>query len=99
MRRADPARSTRQWDKPQGPAPPALDTPDRPSDCTDEGADGFLDLTFRFDTQEVVQAIEAALGREVDDGEALVLTLEGRLFDGTPIASQDVVVILNRGRE
>ena len=68
-------------------------------DCTDEGPDGFLDLALKFDTQEVLQAIEAALGHEVEDGEVLILTLEGELSDGTPIVGEDVVVIRKMGRK
>ena len=65
-------------------------------DCTDEGPDGFLDLTLKFDTQEVVQAIG-----EVEDGEVVVLSLTGILkeeFGGTPIQGEDVVVILKKGK-
>lgn len=65
-------------------------------DCTVEGPDAFLDLTLSFNTQEIVQAIEASLGRDVEDGEALVLLLEGELSDGTSFVGEDVVVILNR---
>jgi hypothetical protein len=62
--------------------------------CTDEGPDGFTDLTLKFDTQELV----AALG-DVRDGEALILTLTGKLFDGTPIQGEDVVVIRKKGKK
>ena len=62
-------------------------------DCTEEGPDGFLDLTLKFD----MQAIVAALG-DVEDGDCLVLTLEGQLLDGTPIVGEDVVVILKKGK-
>jgi uncharacterized repeat protein (TIGR01451 family) len=66
-------------------------------DCTEEGADGYLDLTLKFDTQEIVEAIG-----EVEDGEVIVLTLTGNLheeFGGTPIKGEDVVVILKRGKK
>ena len=65
--------------------------------CNDFGADEFMDLTLKFDTQEVVEA----LGK-VEDGEVLVLTLIGVLleeFGGTPIEGADVVVILEKGKE
>ena len=64
-------------------------------DCTTEGPDGYDDLTLKFDKQEVV----AALG-EVEDGDVLVLHLEGNLTEdagGTPIVGEDVVVILKKG--
>ena len=57
-------------------------------DCTNEGRDGFLDLNLRFSHQAIVEALG-----EVENGEVRVLTLEGELFDGTPIVGEDVVVI------
>ena len=65
--------------------------------CTTEGPDGYLDLVFHFDTQELV----AILG-EVVDGDVLVLHLTGNLlegFGGTPIVGEDVVVILKKGKK
>lgn len=61
--------------------------------CTTEEADGYDDLTLKFDAQEVA----AALG-EVGDGDVLVLTLTGQLWDGTPITGEDVVIILEKGK-
>lgn len=63
-------------------------------DCTTEGPDGFMDLTLKFNHQEII----AALG-PVSDGDVLVLQLTGNLlpdFGGTPIVGEDVVVILNK---
>ncbi len=60
-------------------------------DCNDFGPDGLLDLTLKFDTQDVL----AAIGIDPDDDKAcLVLTLTGNLLDGTPIVGEDVVRIL-----
>lgn len=64
------------------------------SNCTDEGSDGFMDLTLKFRTQEIV----AALGG-VQDGEVLILTLTGILQDGGFIQGEDVVVILKKGNQ
>ena len=50
--------------------------------------DGLLDLTLKFETQ----AIAEALG-EVNDGDVLTLELTGVLFDETPIEEVDCVVI------
>jgi hypothetical protein len=61
-------------------------------DCTTEGPDGFLDLTLKFRTQEIV----AALG-SVEDREERALTLTGQLMDGTPIEGSDCVWILANG--
>ena len=63
-------------------------------DCTEEGPDGYMDLTLKFDTQEVV----AALG-PVNDGDVLVLQLTGSLLDGGPFFGEDVVVILKKEKQ
>jgi uncharacterized repeat protein (TIGR01451 family) len=63
-------------------------------DCTEEGPDGYLDLTLKFDTQEIV----AALG-EVYDREAIVLPLTGNSYEGTPIVGEDVVIILKNQKK
>jgi hypothetical protein len=55
-----------------------------------------LDLTLKFDAQELV----AALG-DVSDGDVLILTLTGALkpdYGGTPIIGGDVVWILSKGK-
>jgi hypothetical protein len=67
-------------------------------ECTTEGPDGYLDLTLKFKTQEII----AALG-EVNDGDLLELILTGALtevVDGTPIEGSDCVVIIAKdGKE
>jgi hypothetical protein len=62
-------------------------------DCTAEGADGFLDLTLEFDSQEVAQALADALGSR-DDTDGVVVRLDGALFDGTPIGGEDMVILV-----
>jgi len=66
-------------------------------DCTTDGPDGWLDLTLKFDAQEVI----AALG-EVLNGECLTLTLTGNLleeFGGTSIKfGVDVIRIIKKGK-
>ena len=47
--------------------------------CTEEGPDGFLDLTLKFKTQRIVEAVG-----DVNDGDVRVLTLTGVLFDPMP---------------
>jgi len=61
--------------------------------CHECGADGFDDLTLKFDNQNLL----AALG-DVHDGDEIVLTLRGSLLDGTPIEGQDCVLILKKGK-
>lgn len=60
-------------------------------ECTEEGPDGYLDLTLKFETQAIVEAIG-----NVNDGDVLPLTLEGVLleeFTETPIRGEDCIVV------
>lgn len=51
-------------------------------DCTEEGPDGFEDLTLKFNTQDIVNALG-----EVNDGDVVTLTLTGELLiNETPSA-------------
>jgi hypothetical protein len=62
--------------------------------CTTAGPDGYLDLTLKFDAQEIAAEVP-----EPADGEVLLLWLTGRLkeeFGGKEIVGQDVVVILRK---
>ena len=60
--------------------------------CITDGPDGFLDLTLKFKTQRIVEAIG-----DVNDGDVRVLTLTGVLFDPmpleTPIEGADCILI------
>lgn len=63
--------------------------------CIEDGPDGFLDLTLKYNTEEVV----AAVG-EVGDGDILVLSLTGNLkeeFGGDALYGGDVVVVRKKG--
>jgi hypothetical protein len=66
-------------------------------DCHTLGADGFTDLTLKFDTQEIV----AALG-QVSDGDVLPLTITANLMEvydsNTAIVGEDCVLILKKGK-
>jgi hypothetical protein len=57
-------------------------------ECSTEGPDGYLDLTLKFETQKIVEAIG-----EVDHGDELVLELTGVLSDETLIEGSDCVII------
>jgi hypothetical protein len=57
-------------------------------DCNTPGPDGFRDLTLKFRTQQVVEALG-----EVNDGDMLTLTLTGALHDETPIEGTDCAVV------
>ncbi|MBN1814798.1 MAG: C-type lectin domain-containing protein [Anaerolineae bacterium] len=58
-------------------------------DCNTAGEDGCLDLTLKFDTQEVVDAIAPVSRRE-----CRVLHLTASHIDGESVAGEDVVLIL-----
>lgn len=62
--------------------------------CTIAGPDGYIDLVFKFDTQEVATALGS-----VTDGDEILLTLTGNLFDSTAIAGEDIVWILKKGKK
>jgi hypothetical protein len=62
-----------------------------PCGCSEAGPDGLLDLTLKFDNQEIVNAIDLSASGD------RVLTLTGTLLDGTPIEGQDCIVIVGVG--
>ena len=62
--------------------------------CTSEGADGYMDLTLKFEIQDII----TALG-DVFDGEMWMLHLTGKLKDGTPIEGTDCIVIKKKGKK
>jgi hypothetical protein len=55
--------------------------------CSASGRDGILDLTLKFDTQDLALASEDAK-----------LQLTGALLDGTPIEGLDCIVLVGRGQ-
>jgi hypothetical protein len=57
-------------------------------ECSPKKKDGFLDLTMKFDTEQIA----AVLG-EVSDGDRWTLTLTGTLQDGTEINGSDCIEI------
>jgi hypothetical protein len=71
-------------------ASPVLNAQDD-CNCTNDGADGFVDLTLKFNKQEVINAIG-----DVNDGEVLQLVLTGNLIDGTKIEGFDCVKIIDK---
>ena len=69
-------------------------------DCTEEGPDGYMDLTLKFDCQVIAEALEA-IGGPLTDGEEILVTLTGNLlpeYGGTPIMGEDVVRIIKKGK-
>jgi hypothetical protein len=80
------------WEDVATPFEPFLEKEDCMEDCTTDGPDGWLDLTLKFDNQEIVAALGA-----VEDGECLVLTLTGNLLGGAPIVGEDEIIIIKKG--
>ncbi len=68
--------------------PLQVPTVPEPDSCTDEGPDGFDDLTLKFDTQEVL----GALGFP-SKGDMTSVELEGTLLDGTLFEGYDIIII------
>jgi len=58
-------------------------------ECNSLGADGYDDLTLKFDKSLII----AALG-EIYVGDTIPLTINGELTDGTPFEGTDCVVIV-----
>ena len=58
-------------------------------ECTTEGPDGYMDLTLKFNIQEIVSTLGA-----IYDGDILELTLNGVNLDGTPIEGSDCIEII-----
>ncbi len=63
-------------------------------ECNEDSADGYMDLTVKFDRQAIV----AALGT-VSDGDEIVLTLTGMTVGGVEIMGQDCVAIIHKERD
>ncbi len=62
------------------------------TDCHELGPDGLMDLTLKFDAQEIITALGA------EDGDCLSLQLTGYLTDGTYIHGEDLIIIIKKGK-
>ena len=77
-------------------------------ECNTLGPDGYLDLTLKFDTKEMLGKLNLSTSDLVDeseivlsdleDGDCPTLTLTGYLYDGTPIRGEDTVLIIKKGK-
>ncbi|MHC4265331.1 MAG: integrin alpha [Planctomycetota bacterium] len=65
-------------------ASPAIDIND--CNCTTDGPDGHVDLTLKFPTEDIVDAIG-----EINDVNEFILKLDGLLYDNTIIEGYDCV--------
>ena len=75
------------------PFVPFQDKVDCMLDCHELGPDGWMDLTLKFDAQEIITALGA-----VEDGGCLILKLTGELYDGRKIHGEDVIIIIKKGK-
>lgn len=57
-------------------------------ECTTLGSDGFIDLNLKFLRNDIIDALGS-----VNNGDVIVLTLTGELYDGTPFTGNDCVII------
>lgn len=65
--------------------------------CTTAGPDGYLDLVFKFDKQDLA----AAIG-EVDDGDCIPMVIIGNLLEeygATEFSGYDYVRIIDNSKE
>jgi hypothetical protein len=60
-------------------------------ECTTDGPDGFIDLSLKFKTQDIVESLG-----EVNTDDILMLPLTGVLNDGTSIEGEDCILIVGR---
>ena len=75
--------------KPEGRSLTSVIISGQECDCAFDGADGYGDLTLKFQTQDIVDALGP-----VAPGDVKVLTITGALLDGTPFEASDCVVIV-----
>jgi hypothetical protein len=68
---------------------PVIDAND--CNCTEDGPDGYTDLTLKFKTQEIAEVLG-----DVNDGDVLSLGLTGALSDETPIEGADCIVVIGK---
>ena len=61
--------------------------------CATEGPDGYLDLTLKFDTQEIINTLGY-----VEDDDILLLTLTVKDNDGVLRAGTDCVIIIKENK-
>lgn len=59
-------------------------------ECTEDGPDGYTDLTLKFRTQDIVEQLIYSQD-ELAKGQTLALTLTGELFDDIGIEGTDCV--------
>jgi hypothetical protein len=80
------------WNDVGTPVTDPIDT----CDCTIRGGDGHTDMTFKFDRQDIADALETQM--PFVDGETRILTVTGMTYAGVPIEGTDCVEIIHKGQ-
>jgi hypothetical protein len=62
-------------------------------DCWTNGADGYADLTLKFDAPELVEYLG-----DIEDGDELELILSWTLYDGTAMSGSDCMIVRAKGK-
>jgi len=65
-----------------------------PCDCHELGGDGIADLAMKFDTPELVAALEL---EDLPGGASVELVLSGELLDTTHFSATDCVILVPPG--
>jgi len=63
--------------------------------CSEAGPDGYTDLTLKFETQQLTEAL-VVTDDDLVRGDVLILTLTGVSSDGTAIEGGDCVVVVGK---
>ncbi len=77
------------YDDVTGPAGTAWECND-----TEEGGDGYADLTLNFNTQELVDGLG-----EVNDGDELVIVIRGSVTDGPDLEGDDCILVIKKEKD
>jgi hypothetical protein len=66
-------------------------------DCNDGDADGYMDMTVKFNRQAIAMAL--LLENPPHTGQMLPLTLTGAYWDGMPFEATDCITLVGNARE
>jgi len=70
------------------PYEPIVDKPLESEACNTLESDGFMDLTIRFNAQDVIQALG-----DVSRDDVIKVKVKGQLMDGTDFEGEDIIII------
>ncbi len=70
------------------PYEPIFDKPLESGACNTSKRDEFMDLTIKFDAQDVIQALG-----DVSRGEVVKVKIKCKLIDGTDFEGEDIIIL------